>query len=146
MTFLDMVLGRFSRKTLQTYTHSDTSIFVLTGTISVGGGQGALAPWILTFLAKKVVFLVLSGKKTKFTTFGTALQIHPPILGVFFLCYCTKHKHNSESYPRCNISSLCDMSVNLVCNNALLRLTLSHSAIYEQNTVRCTFVFCPATI
>jgi len=47
--------------------------------------------------------------------------------------------------PRCNISSFCDMSVNLICNNALWRLTLSLSAIYEQNTVRCTFVFRPAT-
>jgi len=47
--------------------------------------------------------------------------------------------------PRCNISSLCDISVNLLRKYTLLGLTLSLSSINEQNTVGRDFVFCPVT-
>jgi len=40
--------------------------------MGVGGGSKA-PPWILEFLAKKVVFLILSGKKN-FTAFGYPLE------------------------------------------------------------------------
>jgi len=40
------------------------------------GGQGDLGhPWILKILSKKIVFLVSSGKKTNFTTFGLPRKI-----------------------------------------------------------------------
>jgi len=37
--------------------------------------------------------------------------------------------------PRCNISSLCDISINLFRNNALWCLTWSLSPIYEHNNL-----------
>jgi len=37
-------------------------------------------PWILKFLAKKIVFLVLVGKKTNFSTFAAHLEKILPTL------------------------------------------------------------------
>ena len=54
-------------------------------------------------------------------------------------------EHNLNHNPRSIISSLCDISINLLRNNTLWRLALSLSSIYEQNTAGCTLMFCPAT-
>jgi len=47
--------------------------------------------------------------------------------------------------PRRNISSLYDIFINLLHNNAIWHLTLSLSSIYKQSTVGCTYVFFPVT-
>ena len=41
---------------------------------------------------------------------------------------------------RCNISNLCDISVNLLCNNALWRLTLKF--VINLRSKRCRMCFC----
>jgi len=64
------------------------------------GGAGGLAPWILKFSAKKVVFLVSSGGKNKFHHFWPPRKIleNPPLIKNPSDAYAVSYVRNKARY------------------------------------------------